>query len=53
MKHTLKTIQPYFGEVESGNKNFEVRKDDRNFQKGDILFLQEYDKEKKCLILYS
>lgn len=46
MKHTLKTIQPYFSEVESGNKTFEVRKDDRNFQVGDVLFLQEYDKEK-------
>jgi ASC-1-like (ASCH) protein len=43
MKHCLKTIQPYFGEVENGTKTFEVRKNDRNFKVGDILFLQEFD----------
>ena len=45
MKHCLKTIQPYFADVENGTKTFEVRKNDRNFKIGDILFLQEYDEE--------
>ena len=39
MLHTLKTSMPYFEAVKSGDKNFEVRRDDRGFQKGDILEL--------------
>ena len=42
-KHDLKTWPEYFKEVQAGTKTFEVRKDDRNFQVGDILELQEYD----------
>lgn len=42
-KHVLKTWPKYFKEVQSGDKSFEVRKDDRNFQVGDILELQEWD----------
>lgn len=41
--HELKTLQPYFTEVASGNKTFEVRKNDRNFKVGDILKLMEFD----------
>jgi hypothetical protein len=37
--HRLKTLAPYFGEVTSGAKPFEVRRDDRGFQLGDILHL--------------
>lgn len=43
MRHTLKTDSCYFQEVASGNKTFELRKNDRNFQPGDTLILQEYD----------
>jgi hypothetical protein len=43
MTHALKTIQPYYGEVESGNKTFELRKFDRPFKEGDKLILQEYN----------
>ena len=42
MTHYLKTIQPYYDEVESGNKTFEIRVNDRNYQVGDILILQEW-----------
>ena len=42
MIHELKTWPKYYKEVINGNKNFEVRKDDRNFKEGDILKLQEY-----------
>lgn len=45
MHHALKTDPIYFNEVLSGNKNFELRKADRPFAKGDTLLLQEYDRE--------
>lgn len=45
MTHALKTIQPYFNEVLSGEKTFEVRKADRPFNVGDILKLQEYNSD--------
>lgn len=41
--HTLKTLPEYFIEVWNGKKKFEVRKNDRDFQVGDILKLIEYD----------
>jgi hypothetical protein len=41
--HNLKTIQPYFDQVESGEKTFELRMDDRDFQVGDTLTLLEYN----------
>jgi len=40
--HLLKTVQPYFDDVADFKKTFEVRKNDRNFQVGDRLFLQEF-----------
>ena len=40
--HKLKTWPVYFEAVKSGEKNFEVRRDDRGFQKGDFLELQYY-----------
>ncbi|GAB3753913.1 DUF3850 domain-containing protein [Spirosoma pomorum] len=43
--HVLKTRPEYFDEVFVGNKSFELRKNDRNYQKGDILHLKEYDPE--------
>ena len=43
MEHKLKILPEYFEAVKSGSKTFEVRKDDRGFQAGDILFLQEYE----------
>lgn len=39
-KHILKCWPQYFDAVASGLKNFEVRRDDRGFQKGDTLVLQ-------------
>lgn len=40
--HYLKTVQPYFGAQERGEKPFEVRRNDRAFLVGDILHLQEF-----------
>lgn len=39
-EHTLKTWPVYYDAIERGEKNFEVRRDDRGFQKGDVLILQ-------------
>lgn len=37
--HRLKVWSQYFDALKSGDKTFEVRKDDRGFQKGDTLSL--------------
>lgn len=41
--HELKTWPVYFRRVCAGDKTFEVRKSDRDFQIGDFLTLKEYD----------
>ena len=43
--HFLKITPQYFGDVVSGNKMFEVRKDDRGFMLYDTLVLMEYTDE--------
>jgi hypothetical protein len=43
MIHSLKTWQPYFSDLVLGKKNFEVRKNDRDFQVGDVLHLLEWN----------
>ena len=40
--HELKTINPFFEDIWRGLKDFEVRKNDRNFEIGDRLKLIEY-----------
>ncbi len=45
MIHKLKTVQPFFNEVKEGIKKFELRKNDRDFKKGDLLIIEEYDTE--------
>lgn len=40
--HKLKTWPDYFKAVKSGEKKFEIRKNDRNFRVGDELILEEY-----------
>ena len=41
--HVLKTWPVYYHDLLIGRKNFEVRLNDRNYQIGDVLDLQEYD----------
>ena len=52
--HKLKLVQPYFNQVKYHNekvenffKRFEIRKNDRNYQVGDLLLLLEYDSKTK------
>ena len=39
--HRLKCAQPFLDDIASGEKTFELRYNDRAYQKGDILFLRE------------
>ncbi|WP_432702454.1 DUF3850 domain-containing protein [Lysinibacillus sphaericus] len=41
--HELKIAPEYFGPVFDGIKTFEIRKDDRGYQVGDLLLLKEYE----------
>ena len=38
-EHVLKTLPQYWDAVERGEKTFEVRRDDRGFQRGDTVVL--------------
>lgn len=42
-EHILKTTDVYWDAIERGEKNFEVRRDDRGFQKGDVLILRRVE----------
>jgi len=42
MTHELKTIQPFYDAVVSGDKTFEIRKFDRDYKVGDFLELKEW-----------
>ena len=41
MIHQLKIERKYFSQIFDGSKTFEVRKDDRDYQTGDYLALNE------------
>lgn len=45
--YSLKLWSKYFEAVENGRKTFEIRKNDRDYQYGDILDLGEYDPDKQ------
>ncbi len=42
MKHQLKTWPEQYAYIEAGQKTFELRKNDRDFNVGDTLELREY-----------
>ena len=41
--HTLKTWPEFFEKIVSGDKTFEIRRNDRGFQVGHFLRLREFD----------
>lgn len=41
--HNLKINPNHFWDIVTGDKTFEVRRNDRNFKTGDILCLEEFD----------
>lgn len=47
-EHKLKTWPRYWDAVACGEKQFEVRRNDRAFQTGDVLVLEKYDPDRHC-----
>lgn len=47
-EHELKCWPVYFQRVWTGDKTFEVRLDDRGFQRGDRVVLREWDPKPAC-----
>ncbi len=43
IKHELKILPEYFCQVKAGLKTFEIRKNDRGYQVGDLLELKEWN----------
>ena len=41
--HELKISPKYFEDVDANKKRFELRKDDRDYQVGDLIALKEYE----------
>ena len=46
MIHELKILPEYLGAIIEGTKTFEIRKNDRNFEVGDLLLLRGWNGEK-------
>lgn len=46
--HELKLDDEYFNDVRDGIKTFEIRKNDRDFQVGDLLALSRYKDGSYC-----
>lgn len=51
--HELKLDTKYFDDVKSGNKNFEIRKNDRNFEVGDVLELKRYSRQQCSYVVVN
>lgn len=49
MVHKIKIYPNHRREIITDGKDFEIRKNDRNYKVGDVVFLNEYDPEKQCL----
>ena len=48
-EHKIKIDPKYFDDVAKRRKTFEVRKNDRAYKVGDLLVINEYDREiEKC-----
>jgi hypothetical protein len=45
--HYLKTWTPFFKDVQNGIKNFEVRENDRDYEVGDTLILEDFEPTKE------
>lgn len=50
--HQLKIDTCYFERVQSGQKRFEIRKNDRDFQVNDWIYLVDGERKIACKIIY-
>jgi len=48
MEHRLKTWPEYHQAIRHHTKNFELRKDDRSFKVGDVLYLEEFNPDNQA-----
>lgn len=53
MKHELKTDSLHFEYLLSGEKTFEIRKNDRSFNVGDEVVLKEWDQGSDDMMGYT
>lgn len=51
--HELKTVRPHWGCVSKGTKKVEIRVNDRDYKRGDILYLREYTPEETKFSKYT
>lgn len=59
--HEIKTYSKHWIDIRNEAKTFDIRKDDRDYQKGDILKLKEFDaktkkytgREQSVLVIYK
>ena len=51
--HRLKCWPVFYADIVNGSKTFELRRDDRGFQVGDLLILQEWDPEDEEYGMYQ
>lgn len=51
VRHYLKCDPPYFSALKSGEKTAEIRYDDRDYQRGDVLEIRAYDRKKESFVL--
>ncbi len=51
--HELKILPEYYCAVKDGIKTFEIRKNDRFYEEGDILVLQEWNGDYTGRILFK
>lgn len=50
MEHRLKIWEAMYHDVRSGDKPFELRKNDRGYQKGDVLVLEAFDSRQRVYL---
>ena len=51
--HKLKCWSDYYAAIVAGDKKFDVRRDDRGFQKGDLILLEQFDPKKMRYVCNS
>jgi len=51
--HDLKIYPEYWEDIATGKKTFEVRKNDRDYQVGDLLLLRKFDPAKNNYVNFN